>query len=181
MDTSHRQEAVVNSYFEIMYAYNLLRQTLPVMMTMYIAITLIWPLIYTQYCLSLSALQILDFSNSNSWYQIIWIAIYTIKNMIIVCTMSAESELFYIRVNEAQVICVEIIASRDNKVGERRLCKNIIRSHRHQFRPLSASIFNVDGRLPLEVLALISTHFFVMLQFNLLGNIDSPDLAHSGQ
>ncbi|XP_060807368.1 uncharacterized protein LOC132903338 [Amyelois transitella] len=93
---------------------------------------------------------------------------WVIKNFVLHTLLSQKCEKLYFEINNAQIICIQLL-NQDNLFDIIRvMCKNVIRLNKCQNYKLNLlGFFNIDAKFPLRFVGLLATHAVVLLQFAL--------------
>ncbi|KAL0861709.1 hypothetical protein ABMA27_009191 [Loxostege sticticalis] len=154
-DESKDRLKVINSYFDIVDAFNLFKNVFQVMMLFHTVETFMHDLIYVE--------MMIQFTDPAS---VSALTAWMVKNFTLQAIVSIQCEIYYHAVCNAQSTCVLFMRSKRCSAEERRICKNIIREHAAVYSPLCAcALYRVDARLPLRLLGLVATYTVVLLQF----------------
>ncbi|XP_047035444.1 uncharacterized protein LOC124641418 [Helicoverpa zea] len=165
-DVEHYWRNIIAVYKEIIEAYDIFRKSFQVLILSYVFH------VFTNALLSIGLrIEIGKASGGKGMFaltafiSLLWL----VRSMLIIITLSIESERLYTELKEVRSICIQIIGSNTCSEVKKRICKNILRIQKTSFRKFNAcGLFVVDGMLPIQLCGLITTYLIVILQFEFL-------------
>ncbi|KAL0861749.1 hypothetical protein ABMA27_009225 [Loxostege sticticalis] len=161
-----RKISILKIYFDVITAFDLLKQTFQVMMVYHLLEPFIHGLIYIQFIVEYNE------NNPNGLYamgllmaSLMWL----VKNVYIQSLLGIECEQYYIVVKDSKVACLKFFNSGRCSGVERRICKNILRTQSLDLHAFHAcGLYLVDARLPLQLLSHMATYTIFRLNLYIL-------------
>ncbi|GBP83601.1 hypothetical protein EVAR_61215_1 [Eumeta japonica] len=99
----------------------------------------------------------------------ILVAVWNIKNFIMVIVYSVACEKFYSRIDDIKSNCALVLNLIPQKRASQKAIKNILRLCNVRFSKMRVcGLFIVDAALPLRLISLAATYCIVLLQFAFL-------------
>ncbi|KAL0812125.1 hypothetical protein ABMA28_009503 [Loxostege sticticalis] len=164
-----RKISVLKIYFDVITAFDLLKQTFQVMMVYHLLEPFIHGLIYIQFIVEYNE------NNPNGLYSmglLMASLMWLVKNVYIQSLLGIECEQYYIVVKDSKVACLKFFNSERCSGEERRICKNIIRTQRINMDAFRAcGLYLVGARLPLQLLSHVSFRLNLYILLFLVANM----------
>ncbi|XP_063897727.1 uncharacterized protein LOC135118785 [Helicoverpa armigera] len=96
-------------------------------------------------------------------FGIVWL----FKDLSLVILQSMECEKFYIAVEEAKMVCIQLIMKNSSE-SQKRLYKQVLHMNRMFSKMSACGLFYIDATLPTRLMGLIASYYVLLLQFALL-------------
>ncbi|KAL0861752.1 hypothetical protein ABMA27_009228 [Loxostege sticticalis] len=141
-----RRVEILESFFDMISAFNLFKQTHQVMMLYHVTEIFVHTLLYVQHFLEFGKYNQGNIIKSPLMFILLWL----LKSVFIHSGLCLECELFYIAVRDSEEACWKILQSEKCTDQERRICKNILRCRRTELDSFRAcGMYLAGAQLPL--------------------------------